>query len=239
MSDQMIFKRYEMKYQLTQKQKMSILKVMEPYMKLDKYGRATIRNIYFDTESYQLIRRSLERPAYKEKLRLRSYGRPMAEDTVFVELKKKYQSVVYKRRLTLPQGQAMECLCSGKQLPVQSQIAKEINYFCSYYQKLSPTVFLSYEREAFYSLDGSDFRVTFDENILSRQMDLSLGSDIYGTQLIDQGMSLMEIKTSGGIPLWMVEYLTKNKIFKTSFSKYGTAYMKIIQDNYKGGLLHV
>lgn len=88
MSDQMIFKRYEMKYQLTQKQKMSILKVMEPYMKLDKYGRATIRNIYFDTESYQLIRRSLERPAYKEKLRLRSYGRPMAEDTVFVELKK-------------------------------------------------------------------------------------------------------------------------------------------------------
>lgn len=239
MSNQMIFQRYEMKYLLTQKQKNSILKVMEPYMKLDKYGRVTIRNIYFDTDTYQLIRHSLERPAYKEKLRLRSYQRLEAKDPVFVELKKKYQSVVYKRRLVLPWEQAMECLCCSKQLPLQSQIAAEINYFCAYYHKLSPTVFLSYEREAFYSLDGSDFRVTFDENILSRQMDLSLESEIYGTPLIDQEMSLMEIKTSGGIPLWMVRCLSENKIFKTSFSKYGTAYKKIIQYNYKGGLLYV
>lgn len=238
MSYQMIFKRYEMKYLLTQKQKASILKVMDEYMKLDKYGRVSIRNIYFDTDTYRLVRRSIERPTYKEKLRLRSYQQSTAEDPVFVELKKKYQSVVYKRRLVLPQAQAIECLCSGKKLPLQSQIAEEINYFCAYYHKLSPSVFLSYDREAFYSLDGSDFRVTFDENILSRQKDMSFESGIYGTPLIDEGMSLMEIKTSGGIPLWMSNYLSKNNIFKISFSKYGTAYQKTIQYNFQGGLLH-
>lgn len=238
MKDQMTFKRYEMKYLLTQKQKDSILRRMEPYMKLDKYGVTSIRNIYFDTDTYQLVRRSIERPVYKEKIRLRSYKRSKAEDPVFVELKKKYQSVVYKRRIVLPQAQAMECLCSGIQIPIQTQIAKEISYFCSYYQNLAPTVFLSYDREAFYALDGSDFRVTFDGNILSREMDLSLEHGIYGTTLIDQGMSLMEIKTSGGIPLWMAEYLSKNKIFKISFSKYGTAYKKIIQHNFQGGRLH-
>ena len=114
MSYQMIFQRYEMKYLLTQRQKLSVLEAMEPYMSLDQYGRTIIRNIYFDTDSYRLIRRSIERPAYKEKLRLRSYRQAQPEDPIFVELKKKYQSVVYKRRLILPQDQAMDCLCQGK-----------------------------------------------------------------------------------------------------------------------------
>lgn len=238
MSYQMIFQRYEMKYLLTQRQKLSVLEAMEPYMSLDQYGRTIIRNIYFDTDSYRLIRRSIERPAYKEKLRLRSYRQAQPEDPIFVELKKKYQSVVYKRRLILPQDQAMDCLCQGKALPVQSQIAREIDYFCSYYHKLSPKVFLSYEREAYYSLDGGNFRVTFDENILSRRQDFSFDSGIYGTPLTEPGMVLMEIKTSGGLPLWMVRWLSEHRVYKTSFSKYGTAYEKTIQPNYQGGILH-
>lgn len=238
MSYQMIFQRYELKYLLTPKQKMEVLQTMEPYMAIDQYGRTTIRNIYFDTDTFRLIRRSIEKPAYKEKLRLRSYQRAMDQDPVFVELKKKYKSVVYKRRLVLPQAQAMDCLCTGKPLPVDSQIAQEIDYFCSYYKKLSPTVFLSYEREAFYALDGSDFRVTFDENILARRKDFSFEKGIYGIPLLPAGMTLMEIKTSGGIPLWMVRCLTENKIYKTSFSKYGTAYQKEIQYGYQGGEMH-
>ena len=127
----------------------------------------------------------------------------------------------------------MESFLCGIPLPVHSQIADEINYFREYYQPLHPTVFLSYEREAFYALDGGDFRVTFDENILCRENDLSLASEIYGTPLLDEGKALMEIKTSGGIPVWMSRLLAQQKIYKTSFSKYGAAYQKIITNGGK------
>lgn len=227
MTYQTTFKRYEIKYLLTQKQKEIILQAMEPYMKLDDYGRTTIRNIYFDTDTFRLIRRSLEKPTYKEKLRIRSYQRTASEDPVFVELKKKYKSVVYKRRLTLPEAQVISSFEQGLPLPVHSQIANEIEYFRSYYDDLHPTVFLSYEREAFYSLDGGDFRVTFDENILYRQQDLSLSSDIYGIPVIDPDQTLMEIKTSGGLPLWMSHELNRLGLYQTSFSKYGRAYQHI------------
>lgn len=129
MTYQTTFKRYEIKYLLTQKQKENILQAMEPYMKLDDYGRTTIRNIYFDTDTYRLIRRSLEKPTYKEKLRIRSYQKTTSEDPVFVELKKKYKSVVYKRRLTLPEAQVVSSFEQGLPLPVHSQIANEIEYF--------------------------------------------------------------------------------------------------------------
>lgn len=170
-----------------------------------------------------MIHRSLEKPVYKEKLRIRSYQTAAPDDMVFVELKKKYKKVVYKRRLSLSEAQAMKCFQKGSSLPVHSQIADEIEYFRSYYEDLHPAVFLSYEREAFYALDGSDFRITFDENILYRDYDFSLGSGIYGTPLLNKGETLMEIKTAGGLPLWMSHELNRLKIYQTSFSKYGLA----------------
>lgn len=230
MGYQMTFKRYEIKYLLTETQKQAILQAMQPWMKLDRYGRTTIRNLYYDTDTYRLIRRSLEKPAYKEKLRIRSYQTAAPEDPVFVELKKKYKSVVYKRRLTLPESQAMFSFQQGTPLPVRSQIADEIEYFRSYYQGLQPVVFLSYEREAFYALDGSDFRVTFDENILYRTCDLSLGSEVYGTPLLDRGRTLMEIKTAGGLPLWISHELNRLRLYQTSFSKYGLAYQNMMEE---------
>jgi hypothetical protein len=122
-------------------------------------------------------------------------------------------------------------LDNGAGFPNKTQIGREIDYFFEYYKTLAPKVFLSYEREAFYSIDGSDFRVTFDENILARMEELSLASDVWGEKLIDDNMVLMEIKTSGGIPLWMTKVLTQQKIYKTSFSKYGTAYENMISKN--------
>lgn len=228
MTYQATFERYEIKYLLTKKQKQAILQAMEPYMKLDQYGRTTIRNIYYDTDTYRLIRRSLEKPAYKEKLRIRSYQTAAPDDPVFVELKKKYKSVVYKRRLTLPEMQARVSFENGSPLPVQSQIAQEIEYFRAYYESLHPAVFLSYEREAFYAPDGSDLRVTFDENILYRTHDFSLGSEAYGTPLLKEGETLMEIKIAGGLPLWMSHELNRLKVFRTSFSKYGLAYQDLM-----------
>ena len=228
MAVQTVFRRYELKYLLTMAQKETVLKAMQPYMTLDKYGRTTIRNLYYDTDTYLLIRRSIEKPAYKEKLRIRSYSRVDGDSTAFVELKKKYKSVVYKRRISLPYAEATAWLSREKHPDKHTQIANEIDYFLDYYGSLHPTVFLSYVREAYYTNDGSDFRVTFDDSILCRQENLSLASNVYGTPILPEGKVLMEIKCSGGIPLWMTRVLSKERIYKTSFSKYGTAYQTLI-----------
>jgi len=228
MAFQTVFNRYELKYILTLEQKERVREAMAPDMALDKYGRTTIRNIYFDTESCRLIRRSIEKPAYKEKLRIRSYSQAAADSTVFVELKKKYQKVVYKRRLPLCEADAMAWVCRENPCPVNTQISREIDYFIDFYGKLKPTVFLSYEREACYDKGGGDFRVTFDDNILCRKTDVNLCASVYGTPILPEGKVLMELKCTGGIPLWMAEVLSRERIYKTSFSKYGTAYTMLI-----------
>ena len=228
MGFQTVFKRYELKYLLTDRQKQSVLAAMAEYMQPDQYGKTTIRNLYYDTDSYRLIRQSIEKPAYKEKLRVRSYRQVAAGDSVFVELKKKYGGIVYKRRISLPSDAATTWLSGDSHCGQQTQIAREIDYFVELYGTLRPVIFLSYERQAFYAIDGSDFRVTFDNKILCRQEDLSLESPVYGTDILPEDMTLMEIKCSGGIPMWMARVLSQEKIYKTSFSKYGTAYKTLI-----------
>lgn len=228
MGFQTVFKRYELKYLLTKEQKEKLLQVMGPYMELDQYGRTTIRNLYYDTYDYRLIRHSIEKPAYKEKLRVRSYGEMEQGGTVFVELKKKYKKIVYKRRISMPEKEAVKWLAGSGRRGGKEQIAGEIDYFLNYYKNLHPVVFLSYEREAFYSKDGSDFRVTFDDTIVCREEELSLGAQVYGTPILPDGKVLMEIKCSGGIPMWMVRALSEEHIYRTSFSKYGTAYKNMI-----------
>ncbi len=235
MAFQTVFKRYELKYLITKEQKNIILSAIEPYMTLDKYGRTTIRNLYFDTDDYRLIRRSIEKPAYKEKLRVRSYAQAASNSTVFVELKKKYKHVVYKRRIALSENEAMNWLCDSQCFKT-TQISKEIEYFRNYYKNLHPTVFLAYDREAYFTKEKSDFRLTFDDNIIFRTEDLSLQSEVYGIKLLEDNLVLMELKCSAGIPLWMTKLLSENNIYKTSFSKYGTVYRehiypKIMEEN--------
>lgn len=195
-------------------------------MQDDKYGRNTICNIYFDTPDFLLIRRSLEKPEYKEKLRVRSYGVANHNSETFVELKKKYDSVVYKRRIEMTEAEAIRYTCNREKI-TESQISKEIDYCFKLYNSLQPKVFLSYEREAFYSRTDHNFRVTFDENVLWRDYDLSLCKGVYGTPVMDPDMVIMEVKTADAIPLWFTEILSKNHIYKTSFSKYGNAYIQI------------
>lgn len=155
-------------------------------------------------------------------MRIRSYDRANPDSIVFVELKKKYKNVVYKRRLPLSLEKAMDWVCNGNYRNERTQISEEIDYFMNYYENLHPAVFLSYEREAYCSKGGDDFRVTFDEHILCRQADVSLESEVYGKPLLEEGKVLMEIKCFGGIPLWMTRVLSEERIYKTSFSKYGT-----------------
>lgn len=237
MSYQTVFKRYEVKYLISYTQQQLIKRRMSDYMDCDEYGKSTVCNIYFDTPSFLLIRRSLEKPVYKEKLRLRSYGVATSDSTVFLELKKKYKSVVYKRRMESSEKEAMRYLCKGAPLS-DTQISREIDYFTHQYNALQPAAFLSYHREAFCAKSDPEFRITFDENILWRDYDLSLCVGLHGEPILNSGQVLMEIKTGVALPLWMANVLSENQIYKTSFSKYGNAYCKLFTKKLVGGLYY-
>lgn len=231
------FDRYEYKYLLTGAQYAALLQTLQQQLAQDVHGHSQIRNVYYDTDSFRLIRRSIEKPVYKEKLRLRCYGTVKAGDTAFVELKKKYGQLVYKRRSALPLGVAEDCLYNGIVLPDASQIGAEIEYFRKFYAPLRPAMFLSYQREAYTDPSGGDLRVTFDTDVQYRCHELRLGAELGGTRLLERGQVLMEIKTRSAIPLWLTHALTKQRAYRTSFSKYDAAYAEVLQND-KGGKLY-
>ncbi len=237
-----VFKRYEYKYILTKEDKAELLKALRGHMMPDEYGRTTIRNVYYDTPDLSLIRKSLEKPLYKEKLRVRSYTRADEDDNVYVEIKKKYKGVVYKRRSAVKEHQAESWLTGTTTEPYISQIMDEIEYFRRSHKGLAPSCFLSYERESFSATDGSGLRLTLDENILGRTCDMSLTLGIYGTKILSPGLTLMELKTAGAIPLYLTKFLSSRNITKTAFSKYGTYYLNELRKpkttKIQGGLLY-
>ncbi len=230
MADQMIFKRTEIKYMLTRQQQALILAAMEEHMVPDEYGRSTICSLYLDTPNHLLIRRSLEHPIYKEKLRVRSYGLAQPDSKVFVELKKKYEDIVYKRRIGMTETQARQYIRTGI-TDRDSQITREISYCLHHYEGIAPSVLLTYEREAFYDPNNHDFRMTFDDNILWRTDHLNLTDGIFGRPLLAPDQVLMEVKAAEAIPLWLVRILSANHIYKTNFSKYGMAYMTMLRES--------
>lgn len=224
---QSCFERYEKKYMLTPDQQRFLLDGMRPYMQADDYGEYTICNVYYDTDDWQLVRASIEKPVYKEKLRVRSYGVPAADGSVFVELKKKYDGVVYKRRIVVPAGQA-EPLLRGE-LPEDGfgQIGREIGWFQSFY-RTAPKVFVGYDRLAYAGIDDPELRITFDTGLRWRDTDVSLLLGDHGAPIIPDGQVLMEIKIPGASPLWLSRLLAGAGAYPTSFSKYGTCYKNFI-----------
>lgn len=239
MEEQKIFKRYELKYLLTKQQYQELLPLIHTYMEPDKYGEKTICNIYYDTPDKRLIRRSLEKPMYKEKLRVRSYNVATKDSTVYVELKKKYDGVVYKRRIGVLEQEATQYFNSNAPLPNPSQITKEIDYFRELYKTIQPAVYLCYDRAAYFSITDPNFRMTFDENILFRDYDISLLSKPYGIHLLSNEQVLLEVKTGLGLPSWLLNFFSTHQIYKTSFSKYGTAYQNHLLTKKTGGNIYV
>lgn len=225
MNNIMTFKRREIKYLLDDDEYNSLNERLQARLVEDEHGRSTICNIYYDTPDFRIIRKSLEKPVYKEKLRLRSYGTAGAEDKVFVELKKKYNGIVYKRRETLTLAQSDEYLAGHTKAPCDTQIFREIDWFRDYYENLKPAMYISYEREAYYSLENPDLRITFDRNIMYRSYNLSLAAGVEGESILEPGQHLMELKASGAIPVWLTKVLDELGIYPASFSKYGRAYL--------------
>ncbi len=217
------FKRYELKYLLDETQYAAVREAMCGRMVPDAYGRSRICNLYFDTPDFRIIRRSLEKPIYKEKLRLRSYGPVGADGRVFAELKKKYESVVYKRRTAMTRDGAAAFF---RNPDPHTQIEREIARFLEVYPTAEPQVWLSYAREAFFGANDPEFRITFDADVLARREDLTLGGGIYGAPVLPGGRILMEVKVADAMPLWLARCLSAAEIRQTSFSKYGTAYLQ-------------
>lgn len=227
---QNIFKRYEKKYWLTNQQYLDLKLLMEKHMQKDQFGTHTIANIYYDTDDYELIRASIEKPVYKEKLRIRSYGIPRKEDLVFVEIKKKFKGVVYKRRVQMTLENAEDYLHYGRRTHAPSQILQEIEWFKDRYRP-TPKVLIAYERTAYFGIEDPEIRITFDSNIRYRDTDLDLSKGHYGRMLIDPGQRMMEIKIPGVMPLWLCQSLAMLEIYPTSFSKYGNCYKEYLIDH--------
>lgn len=220
---QKIFKRYEIKYLLDAEEYNRVKSAMEEFMTQDIYGLHTICNIYYDTDQFTLIRHSIEKPVYKEKFRVRSYGVPKESDPVFLEIKKKYKGVVSKRRVVTTLNQARKYLQDKEDCIERSQILNEIDYI---FQKenLVPKVYIAYDRIAYYGKENPEIRMTIDTNMRYREKDLDLSMGDYGEPILKDKKYLMEIKLPDAMPLWMSHILTKNKIYPISFSKYGTCY---------------
>lgn len=230
------FKRNEVKFILSEDQKEAFLKEIGHHLVADEFQKYTICNVYLDTPDSRLIRKSIEKPAYKEKMRVRSYGIADENTKVFVELKKKYEGVVYKRRVKMPYDEAKHFIVGD--LCRNGQIEGEIDYFIEFYKGIKPAMYIAYEREAFKGLEDDQLRVTFDDQIMWRDKDVSLGSEIYGNPILEEGQQVLEIKCGDAMPLWLATALSNNRIYKTSFSKYGKAYLSQQQMEEKQCLIH-
>lgn len=240
-SIQYSFERYEKKYFLTPSQQTVLIERINQHMKADKYGKYTICNIYYDTDDWKLIRASIEKPAYKEKLRVRSYGIPKTDGKVFIELKKKFSGVVYKRRMDTSADLVKPFLSGIDQHDLSGQIANEIKWFQDFHHS-KPKIFIGYDRIAFAGIDDPNLRITFDTNMRWRDNALDLRLGDHGTPIIGSDKILMEIKIPGTCPLWLSRLLSEIRAFPTSFSKYGTCYRdhiltKKLEGNKKEGLL--
>ncbi len=220
---QQIFRRVENKYVLSCTQYHQLMRGIADKITIDQYGRHTIRNIYFDTPDFRLLRASIDAPVYKEKLRLRGYGRVRDDDMVFLELKKKYKGIVYKRRVALPLSVAQTALAENS--AADCQIMREIDYFARLYQPLLPRIFLAYERRAYTFPGEPDLRLTFDENIRARMDDVRLDGGDAGELLLSPGDIVMELKIPGAVPLWLAKAFAECDIFPRGFSKVGTYYV--------------
>lgn len=220
-----IFRRVEKKYMVNKEQYLNIKNFLNKKMIEDEHGKSTICNIYFDTQNYDLIMHSITKPIFKEKIRLRSYNIPNLQSDVFLEIKRKFNGIVSKRRVEMKLSDYYKFEKNNNNF--NGQVENELKYYFELYN-LEPKMFLSYYRRAYYDKENKDFRITFDSNIIARNYDLKIEKGNYGTPILEEDKYIMEIKTLGAIPMWYVKKLDELKVAPCGFSKYGEAYTQLI-----------
>ncbi|MBR0303625.1 MAG: polyphosphate polymerase domain-containing protein [Clostridia bacterium] len=233
-----VMKRYELKYIIDKDRENYFRRALEGHMEVDRYGKTSIASLYYDTPDYRLVSRSIEKPLFKEKMRLRSYGLATSISPVFLELKRKAYGIVYKRRVqsTIP---LVERFFDGEgDICAGGQINREITYFRDFYGNLAPACMIIYDRTAFFE-PGGDLRLTIDNDPRYRTDDLDLRVSMEGISLLPPGCSILEIKVQEAMPLWLTKILDDGKIFKNSFSKYGEAFKAQFRNTIYGGRINV
>ena len=235
---QEVFKRTEIKYLLSEEQYVALMQRLQGMAEIDRYGESDILNIYYDTPDFNLIRTSLEKPVYKEKLRLRSYGIPKDESTSFIEIKKKYKGVVYKRRIDAPYEKAKNYLDGQGELLQKSQIKAEIDAMKKGYAGLRPAMAISYKRIAMAGVQDPNLRITFDRQILWRTDKLDLKEGPKGEDLLQPGQRLMEVKIANAFPMELSRIFSELGIFPVSFSKYGRGYEVMMSRRLAGAYIY-
>lgn len=232
------FKRYEKKYLVTRGQAAAFQAALARHMEPDLFGEYLVQNLYYDTEDWQVVRASIEKPLYKEKMRLRCYGAPHPESELYLELKKKYDGIVYKRRIALP-AQALERRGVREALAADgSQIARELD---CYMRANAPSerIYIAYRRTAFIGTGDPGLRVTFDDDVRFRLDLLDFSHPGVGGAILPRDKLLLEIKTFSAIPLWMARHLSEAGMFPTAFSKFGACYTdRILKQPERKVLLH-
>jgi hypothetical protein len=247
-----VFKRAEIKYIMNEERYNHIRNFLTKYMNLDEYNEGgkfyTIANIYYDTHDNNIIRQSVAKPKYKEKLRLRAYGVPDLDTKVYLECKKKYQGIVYKRRITCKLQEAYDFIKTGEIPPlkekekyVKQQVCKELRETILFYEPI-PVIYLAYDRIAYFGKPeaeggpGRGLRISFDFNVRTRRENTGLEQGDHGEQLLEPGMFIMELKGGPLLPRWLIDYLSEHKMRRGSFSKYGFEYKRYIRRQIEAGL---
>lgn len=225
------FERYESKYLLNSKQKEALLRLSKKQLKEDLFPHSQIVSIYFDTDDYRIIRASLEAKDYKEKLRLRQYFSDQSSSHLFIEIKRKVEGIVYKRRKDI---RALDELDKIKVSDTKAdQISHELHYFFQCHPDLKPVVLINYHRDAYIAVDDESFRLTLDTTIRSRFSDVYDLEDWSGDSILDEKSALLEVKTKWGYPRWFLDFLSENEVYESSFSKYGIAYRNRLEEERK------
>ncbi len=230
MQDICIFKRVEKKYPVDTRKKNMLLDMIAHRLVADSHGKSTVCSLYLDTPDRLLIRNSMTATTYKEKLRLRSYGTPDTDTEIFFEIKKKYKGVVYKRRVKMTLAEAEEYIRTGI-LPIQNQIMREIDYAMRFYRNPLPSMLIAYEREAYFGKEDDGLRITFDTAIRYRDTELDMTKGSYGESITESDVWIMEIKTNGGMPVWLATALDQCGIYPSRFSKYANAHILTLKEN--------
>jgi SPX domain protein involved in polyphosphate accumulation len=224
-----IFHRIEQKYVLNKNEYEKMIKELNKYTIHDKYYESSICSVYFDDDNYDLIINSIDSPLYKEKVRLRSYGVIDDNGKVFLELKKKYKGVTYKKRVTMTLNEFWNYY-EKSIIPksCDNLSMKEIDYCFNKY-RLKPKMFISYDRYSYLDKENNNIRITFDYNIKYRDKHLNLDSNKYLEDIIEDDIYIMEIKTRDSIPIWFTKILSNLKLYPSGYSKYKEAYLRTLK----------
>ncbi|MBQ6396095.1 polyphosphate polymerase domain-containing protein [Candidatus Saccharibacteria bacterium] len=248
--DDRTIERTEEKYLISKSTKTNLLKLISKHLEKDQSIKEQVLRLYFDTKHSDLALRSMERPEFREKIRVRAYNVPKRSSPVFFEVKSKVdlglKKLGNKRRLVLPlkdfyaflnKGENLELLAAraSENDPQQLQVARELTYLFSYYQ-LEPKVIVSADRTAYTEKNNINFRLTFDERLRFRETDLRLEKGSAGEKFFSgpnksEENIVMEVKTMNSMPLWFVSALSELKIYSVRFSKYGKIYQLITERN--------